>query len=60
MITPVALTVAISGCTQTATPTPTAASNAMIAIEADNTLKAAIPGQSKGVWAGNLVKIEIE
>jgi DMSO/TMAO reductase YedYZ molybdopterin-dependent catalytic subunit len=34
--------------------------DAIIAINADNTLKAVIPGQSKGAWVGNLTTIEIQ
>jgi DMSO/TMAO reductase YedYZ molybdopterin-dependent catalytic subunit len=33
--------------------------DAIIAINADDTLKAVIPGQSKGAWVGNLTAIEI-
>jgi DMSO/TMAO reductase YedYZ molybdopterin-dependent catalytic subunit len=34
--------------------------DAIIAINADNTLKSVIPGQSKGAWVGNLTTIEIK
>ncbi|MCD1295041.1 hypothetical protein CUJ83_08530 [Methanocella sp. CWC-04] len=38
----------------------TASQDAIIAIEEDKTLKAVIPGESKGAWVGGLVTIEIE
>ncbi|WP_424359076.1 molybdopterin-dependent oxidoreductase [Methanocella sp. MCL-LM] len=37
-----------------------ASADAIIAINADDTLKAVIPGESKGAWVGNLTTIVIE